>query len=401
MLGSIFIGFGGMMAYSRGLAVIGNNVANLNTTGFKGGEPLFSNLVYRSANGAMNGASGASQRGAGVSVDTNRVSFGQGDLTDSGNPLDAAIDGSGFFVLDQGGRLVYTRAGQFELDDDGYLVHRATGDRVRVTGEAAVDGAFNVEEHRVFSPVATTEVKLRGSLARTGTETYALPDIVVKDTSGTDRKLSANFTRDSANPLVWTVEIRDADNAVLGSTTIQFAENGTPSDDYTVTATVAPEGEPAFDVVFRFGSAGTYAGVTSSAGVTTSAAQVVDSDGLALGYLSQIDFTDQGEIELTYSNGEKKTPATLLLARFLSPSELRDVGGGIFIGEGARSPVLAQPLQSGIGRIVGGQIELSNVDLTDQFADLIIVQRGYQASPQLTQVANELIQQLLALGDRP
>src|SRR5688572_1540000 len=181
MLGSIFIGSGGMMAYSRGLAVIGNNVANLNTPGFKGAEPLFSNLVYRSANGALNGASGTDQQGAGVAVDANRVSFRQGDLTDSGNSLDAGIDGSGFFVLDQGGRLVYTRAGQFEIDDDGYLIHRSTGDKVLVTGEAAVNGTFNVEEHRVFSPVATTEVELRGSLARTGAETYALPDINVKD----------------------------------------------------------------------------------------------------------------------------------------------------------------------------------------------------------------------------
>lgn len=401
MLGSIFIGFGGMSAYSRGLAVIGNNVANLNTAGFKGGEPLFSNLVYRNAHGALTGMAGAGQHGAGVTVDTDRVSFRQGDLTDSGNPLDAAIDGSGFFVLDQGGRLVYTRAGQFEIDADGYLIHRGTGDRVRVTGDAAVDGVFNVDEHRVFSPVATTEVQLRGNLARTGSESYTLSDVVVKDTSGTDRKLSATFNRDSGNALAWTVEIRDENSNVLGSTTIEFGENGTPSADYTVTAKVAPEGLPEFDVIFKLGAAGTFAGLTSTAGNTTSVAQVGDVDGAALGYLSQIDFSDEGKIELTYSNGEKKTPATLLLARFLSPAELRDIGGGIFIAEGARSPVLSQPLQSGIGRIVGGQIELSNVDLTDQFADLIIMQRGYQASSQLTQVANELIQQLLALGDRP
>jgi flagellar hook protein FlgE len=322
-------------------------------------------------------------------------------LADSGNPLDAAIDGSGFFVLDQGGRLVYTRAGQFEIDEDGYLIHRGTGDKVRVTGDAAVNGTFNVEEHRVFSPAATTEVKVRGILARTGTATYTLADINVKDSSGTDRKLSANFTRDSANPLSWTMEIRDEDDDVLGSTVIEFAENGTPSADYSVTATVARDGLPAFDVVFRLGAAGTFAGLTSAAGTAQSAAQVAHVDGVSLGYLSQIDLTDQGKVELSFSNGEKKSPATLLLARFLSPAELRDVGGGIFIAEGARSPVLAEPLQSGIGRVMGGQVELSNVDLTDQFADLIIVQRGYQASSQLTSVANELIQQLLALGDRP
>jgi flagellar hook protein FlgE len=383
------------------LAVIGNNVANLNTPGFKGGDPLFSNLVYRSANGALASVGGTGHQGAGVEVDTDRVSFRQGDLNDSGNPLDAAIDGSGFFVLDQGGRLVYTRAGQFEIDDDGYLIHRGTGDSVRVTGEGAADGAFNIEGYRVFEPAATTKVQLRGTLARTGTATYTLSDIAVKDTTGTDRKLSASFNRDSANDRVWTVEVRDEANNVLGLSTIEFGENGTPIADLTVAVTVAPDDLPEFEIAFQLGGAGTFAGLTSTASNTQSLAQVGDADGVALGYLSQIDFTDQGKIELSYSNGEKKTPAALLLARFLSPAELRDVGGGIFIAEGAHSPVLAQPLQSGTGRVVGGQIELSNVDLTDQFADLIIMQRGYQASSQLTSVANELIQQLLALGDRP
>jgi len=128
--------------------------------------------------------------------------------------------------------------------------------------------------------------------------------------------------------------------------------------------------------------------------------QVRHADGVALGYLTKVDFTDHGEIQLNYSNGEKKTPATLVLARFMSPTELRDIGGGMFVTEGGRSPVLALPQNSGIGRVVGGQVELSNVDLTDQFASLIIVQRGYQASSQLTSIANELIQQLLQLGDR-
>jgi flagellar hook protein FlgE len=90
----------------------------------------------------------------------------------------------------------------------------------------------------------------------------------------------------------------------------------------------------------------------------------------------------------------------LVLARFVSPVDLRDIGNGLFVWEGAKAPVLGFSSTSGIGRVVGGQLELSNVDLTDQFAHLIIVQRGYQASSQLTSVANEMIQLLLSMGDR-
>jgi flagellar hook-basal body protein len=177
MLGSICVGFAGMTAYSRGLNVISNNVANMNTPGFKVGDPLFSNLVYRGDGGAVSGFGGTRSNGAGVAVNTDRMSFRQGDFADQGNSLDAAIDGNGFFVLEQSGRLAYTRAGQFELDDDGFLVHRATGDKVMVTGDALAHSTFNVEDYRVFAPAATTEVALGGNLARTVGATYLLSDI--------------------------------------------------------------------------------------------------------------------------------------------------------------------------------------------------------------------------------
>ena len=403
MLGSIYVGFAGMTAYSRGLNVIGNNVANLNTAGFKSGEPLFSNLVYRGGGGAVGGYGGMRQTGAGVDVNTDRMSFRQGDFTDQGNALDAAIDGNGFFVLEQSGRLAYTRAGQFELDDDGFLVHRGTGDKVMVTGDSLKHSTFNVEDFRVFEPAATTEVKLGGNLARTGNGTYLLADIKVKDAAGGERVLNANFVRNVTDPLAWTMEVRNQDNNVLASLEVKLTDKGTPAEEYSVTVSVGPEGDqdmPAFDVKFTLGAAGTFSGVTSMPNDSQSLVQVQHVDGFALGSLNKVDFTDRGDVQLTYSNGEKKTPATLVLARFMSPTELRDIGGGMFISEGTRSPVLALPMNSGIGRVVGGQVELSNVDLTDQFANLIIVQRGYQASSQLTSVANELIQQLLQLGER-
>src|SRR4051812_1661684 len=116
MLGTIYIGLSGMYAYSKGLDVISNNVANLNTPGFKLTDPAFSDALYRSGGGAIGGSSGTATRGAGVGVNADHASFRQGELRDTGNPLDVSVDGGGFFALDREGQRLFTRAGQFQFD---------------------------------------------------------------------------------------------------------------------------------------------------------------------------------------------------------------------------------------------------------------------------------------------
>ena len=400
MLSSIYIGLSGMGAYSQGLNVISNNVANLNTPGFKVSDPLFRNVIMRSGSGAMAGFAGTQSAGAGVVVDASRLAFRQGDFSNSGNPLDLAIDGNGFFVLDRDGQHAFTRAGQFEFDNDGFLVDRTTGSRVLLNTEAQSLGGFNINDHRVFDPQATTSVSVSGNLSRVGSSTFVLANIDVFDTSGGSQTLSANFVRSPDDPLRWTVEIRNGDSEVIGSGEVEFNEDGTVATDAPLVVTLEPEDLPAFDIEFDFGDAGSFSGLTSLVDNTQSLVQISDIDGFELGYLTQIDFTDRGEIELSYSNGETETPATLVLARFDAPEQLTDLGGGLFIADNGRRPVLSTALNSGVGRVLGGQLEISNVDLTQQFTNLIIIQRGYQASSQITSVANELIQQLLALGDR-
>ena len=119
-----------MNAYSRGLDLISNNVANLNTPGFKVSDPLFREIVYRHLDASGQGGQGGLPGGAGVEVGETGMSFRQGELRDTGNTLDAAIDGNGFFVLDRDGDQRYTRAGQFQFDEDGILIERATRAKV-------------------------------------------------------------------------------------------------------------------------------------------------------------------------------------------------------------------------------------------------------------------------------
>src|SRR5262245_7356977 len=169
MLGAIFTGLSGMTAYSRGLDLISNNVANLNTPGFKVSDPLFREIVYSHLRNGSDPSGTARPSGAGVSLDTSRLSLRQGDLRDTGNPLDASIDGSGFFVLDRDGTRWFTRAGQFEFNSEGLLIERDSGAAVMMRTEGGEMTAFRIGSERTFAPRTTTEVLLTGTLARAGT----------------------------------------------------------------------------------------------------------------------------------------------------------------------------------------------------------------------------------------
>ncbi len=150
-------------------------------------------------------------------------------------------------------------------------------------------------------------------------------------------------------------------------------------------------------MALNFGEAGSYAGVTSLLSNSTSSVQLLKQDGLEMGTLAGMTFDERGNLEVTYSNQEKKKIGRLVLARFDSSGDLTSVGDGLYVTQQGRAPQLAGGMDFGLGRVSGGNLELSNVELTEQFADLIIIQRGYQASSQMTSVANEMLQQLLSM----
>ena len=402
MLAAIFTGLSGMTAYSRGLDLISNNVANLNTPGFKVSDPLFREIVYDQLRNGADAQAGTRPGGAGVDVDTSRVSFRQGEMRSTGNFLDVAIDGNGFFVLNKDGNALYTRAGQFEFDDDGVLIERDSGAKVMLVTSGGSGVSYDITADRSFAPKATTEVKLNGTLARTGTSTTQdIPQITVIDATGAKTTLKARVTRDADDALLWTVEVLDTDNDVIGSGTIRFNEDGTPATDHSsIEVTVDPDAADPFAVTFNFGAAGTHAGVTSIAGTTSTQVNVLKQNGLELGSLTSMNFDERGNLKLTYSNGETKTVGALQLAMFETPDQLQSLGRSLFAATEKASPRLGSGMSVGLGRVLGGQVELSNVELTEQFTDLIIIQRGYQASSQIGSVANEMMQQLLAMDSR-
>jgi len=400
MLGPLYTALSGMLASQQGLGLISNNVANLNTPGFKLADPLFREVVNRGAQGGIARGSGARNSGGGVSIDSAGVSFAQGEVRRTGNPLDAAIDGNGFFVLDQGGELRFTRAGQFEFDKDGQLVDRASGAKVLVFREGGGFGAFDLDDLRSFPPKPTQEVVVTGTLGRAGpVGTAELPGITVFDRAGTSVTLRGRFTRDAADPQRFQVQVLGPDGMEVGKGDLHFGADGTPVKEASrIKITINSTTAGAFDVMLNFGDPGSFAGVTAPENGTVAQLQVLRQDGVARGSLTQTEFTESGEFRFTYSNGETKTAGQLVIAQFDAPEQLRSLGGGTFIAADNVGLELGRALNEGRGRVVGGSIEASNVDLTQQFTDLITVQQAYRACSQISSVTNELLQTLIAQG---
>ena len=401
VLTSVYTGMSGMEAYQQGLEVIGNNVANLNTAGFKFTEPLFDDVETDTGTGGFTGSPGTPTTGGGVSVDDSHVSFSQGNEEATGDPLDAAVNGLGFFMVNLNGSTYYTRAGAFQLNSSGDLVETTTGAKVLVSTSSAANGTFNINAYNSYPPKATTTIQLSGNLARTSqTTSYSLPGISVVDSAGGTETLQASFTQSTTNPLSWTVQVNDANSKSVGSGTILFDADGTPDTSNTpIALTVTPTGLPAFTVNLEIGSAGSFTGVTSLNTAASSQLQVASQDGVQLGSLTGTSFGNDGSLTLTYSNGKTLTPAKLLLAQFNAPQQLQALNNGMFAATSGATPIVGTPLSTNFGNIVGGEVEMSNVDLSQQFTELIIVQRGYQASSQITSIANDMMQQLLTMGN--
>ena len=401
MMDAIYTSLSGMQAYSTGLDVISNNVANLNTVGFKSSTPVFQDLVFQSASASLSGEPANTESGAGVKAETLTQSFAQGQMTPTGAPLDAAIDGNGFFILNDSGTTLYTRAGQFEIDKNGDVVDTTTKAQVMFSTPTSTYGPLNVNSSQTDAPVATTTVTLSGNLAQNTTTptTFATSPITVYDSSGASESLTVHFAQNATNPLQWTAQVEDASGTVIGSQALTFNSNGTPATGSTsITATVVPTSAPKFSITFNLGTAGAFGGVTSTASGTTSTVQASNVDGQALGTLTQYAFTNAGQLQVTYSNGDTKTIGTLVLAGFQTQDQLKEVSNGAFIAVGGAKPTLGAPLDQGLGTIDGANLEASNVDLTTQFTDLITIERGYQAGSQLVSAAGDMMQQLIDMS---
>jgi flagellar hook protein FlgE len=392
MLGAIYIGLSGMNAYSKGLQTISNNVANLNSPGFKATSVSFSDVFDQGGNGlSFTGGSG-SQLGSGVRYADPQIDFSQGDLRQSEGDLDLAIQGSGFMVLTEGDRTYYARTGQFTVDEEGYVVQQGSGYKLGIVNEGGDLVPLSIADSRTSAPVATTSIKFADNLSSTGTEAN-VGNIAVYDATGAKQVWKVAFAAVGATaPGEWNVTVTDQTGATVGTSKIKFIAGTIDPTTAKLTITKGAGTPNALAVELDFST-----NVTSYSSGTTSSIRTTSVDGNAAGEIATVTVNEEGQVELTYTNQKTETLGAVALADFTEPQQLERVGSGLFENGGGASYRLVASGEAGAGKLVSRQIEASNVDLSKEFGDLILIQRGFQASSQVVSVSNDMIQQLFGI----
>ena len=395
LLDSIYSAYTGLLSFSKALNVLSNNVSNMDTPGYKGSDVTFRDLFYQySASGGDQGEQ-QSQVGEGVATSGTRLDFSQGQPSNTGNPLDVAISGNGLFVLkDSNNNTYYTRAGQFAVDANGYLVDSTSGYRVQAISSSGALSDINLANLQTSPAKATTQVSFVGNLSR-GATSDQIGSITVYDAVGGSHTLTVSFTSDATTTGAWDVQVTDENNNTVGSGTIQFNSDGSPATGAnTVTVKLAPSGVPASTLTLNFGTPGSFNAATNFSGGTTSDLKMNTQDGYAAGSLVTTSFDSQGHLTLQYSNGQTNTGAQLALAWFNNTQALMQDGNELFTNPSGMTPLLNKANGPVTATLTSNEVELSNVDLTQQFTELVIIQRGYQSSSQVVSVANEMVQEL-------
>jgi len=398
-------GLSGLNAAARNLDVIGNNVANTNTVGFKSSRAEFSDVYATSVYG------GNTSPGIGVSGGDLAQQFTQGDLTTTSNSLDMAINGGGFFRMSNNGTLSYSRNGQFKLDRDGFIVN-AQG--LTLTGfPAGANGVVNggvPQEIKLdtadVAPSQSTTARIGASLdARVlpptvpfdvadGASYSGSTSLGVFDSLGREHAMALYFRKTADN--AWEVH-GTVDGAALAGPlgNLNFNTDGTLN---TATSTVP------MNVTVPVGAdaGGTQVVAVSMAGATQFGSEFsissLQQDGFAPGRLAGFSVGPDGTILSRYTNGETMARGKIALANFTNPQGLQSQGGNQW-AESAQSgrPLLGSPGSGTLGIVQSGALESSNVDLTAELVNMITAQRVYQANAQTIKTNDQLLQTIVNL----
>ncbi|QNE15615.1 flagellar hook protein FlgE [Pseudarthrobacter sp. NBSH8] len=389
MLRSLYSGISGLRVHQTMLDVTGNNIANVNTTGFKASATQFQDTLSQMTEGAAAGQDGAggsnpAQIGLGVRVAGISTNFGQGSAQNTGRGSDMMISGDGFFITGKGGQNFYTRAGAFELDSAGRLV---SADGGILQGWAAADGVVNTGGavgNIVLSPNttsaarATTAATLEGNLpsdAKIGTAVERQVQVFGAD--GVSRSLDMTFSRTAAG---WDVAGTDA-NGAIGTTALAFQDGKLTTNPATLNV-----GAIAVNLDVLTG----YAGMSTLT--------VAGQDGSAAGKLESYTLASDGSLVGSFSNGSREVLARVALAKFANPGGLEKAGGSSYVATGnSGAAQLGTPGDAGIGTLATGSLEMSNVDLSQEFTNLIVAQRGFQANARIITTSDEVLQELANL----
>ena len=402
-------GVSGLRSFQTKMDVIGNNIANVETNGFKSSRASFAELMNQNMGRADAGGESSPQMnnqvGLGVRVASIDRDFTQGVMQNTGRGTDLAIEGSGYFLVQDQAETYMTRAGNFVFNKDGHLVDQ--GGR-HVQGYNARDGEINpggttenifIDFDQVLEPNQTGEVLLTGNLSGEAGEERILNTTIYDNLGNAHSVLMTLEKQDEFN---WDYEISfpDGGAATGGNTgTITFDSDGnlTSGSEIQVEGFQDPaSGANAQDVTIKFGDDETGIGFTQYAGSNT--AKVLSQDGNAQGQLLDVDIDGEGRLQGIYDNGENRTLAQVALAEVQNNNGLEMVGGGLFRASSAAGEVFINSADNlSDTTINSGSLEGSNVDLAKEFTEMITSQRAYQSSARVISTADEMLMEAVNL----
>ena len=421
VVSSLYTGAAGLSSHGEAISVVGDNIANANTVGFKRSRANFEDVLAQSVGGG-------NESGLGSNVADVQKLMTQGALLGTGVATDLAIKGDGFFAVKGSAAglegTFYTRAGQFHMDKDGFLVN---SNDLKVQGYVVNDNGVLVKSvtdmqvsNSAIPPMATANASISGNLDANsavmdaaaapagnpwdtdnveGTSNFAT-SMTVYDSLGQSHSITVAFRNDSADGWEWHALVDGGE--VSGGTAGTWSEigDGTLAFDTDGQMTTSPpvvtlsginfNGATAQDINIDFGEVTNYA---SKSTVTH-----LDQDGYSSGSLSGISIDSEGTVTGIFSNGQQRTVGQVLLADFKAADQLQRMGGNLYIEtEASGTALVGEAAAGGRGIINAGSLEQSNVDLAQQFVDMIAFQRGFQSNSKTIQTADQMMQELINL----
>ncbi|TCW38684.1 flagellar hook protein FlgE [Thermohydrogenium kirishiense] len=417
MLRSMYSAVSGLKAHQAEMDVIGNNIANVNTVGFKASRMTFKEIFNQTIKGASapqgsGGGTNPQQVGLGVAIASIDTLFTNCGSQRTDNPTDLSIDGNGFFIVNNGGANLYTRAGNFSFDSNGDLV---TPDGYKVMGWISQDGKtvntdtgnlspISIKNWSSTSPASTKLIQLGGNLdAGTSIGSY---NVTIYDSQGGSHVATIQFTKKNSAGN-WDVSITNFDGTDLSSPvnigSIKFDSAGlidqTNTSSFTVssssllganTNTNATLGDGTNNITIDLSKLTMYSNPTDL--------RELSKDGNSAGSIENINIDQYGVVSGIYSNGRTQVIGQIALADFQNTQGLEKVGNTMFINTvNSGDPMIGAANTGTRGTINPGTLEMSNVDLANEFANMITTQRGFEANAKVITVSDEILQDLVNL----
>ncbi len=448
--GSLFSGISGLNANANAMSVIGNNIANANTIGFKGSRTIFGDLL----SGKVSGSSGTSQVGRGVGLSTVDNIFSQGTFENTETNTDLAIEGAGFFIVSDpttgNEQNSYTRAGAFRFDADGYLVnpegYNVMGLELDADGNTVGDLTPIWANTQSFSPANPTgNIDLNTNMNSNASTVGAYPSFDVADANGTSNYATSTqiydslgdthlmttyFTKNDSQNWEWTTVVDSGDLtggtigdlAEVGKGTLEFDPSGNliaiGNDDGTGTVTVeqlySVAGDVTSDAISPRPLAMTFAGALDWASGAVDTQQIAidmqttqyaspsvvvsqEQDGYGTGSLVKLSIDSEGNVIGNFSNGDPRKLMQLALAKFTNPNALEKIGNNMYQENTDSGVPVVGTVGSGVGNIFTNALEMSNVDLAQEFVKMITTQRGFSANSKTITTTDEMLTEVINL----